>query len=259
MEQENWLLCDFHIHTNMSDGHMDLSDVIDLYGQKGFDVICITDHAYDKHTIKIWEDNNEIPPTVWKDTFSDYLHKIWDEAKRAWKEYRMIVIPGLEISNNHDLFHLLAIDVKEFVDPNQKVEDIIRDIHSQDAIAIACHPHLKDSEPEMPFIHLWNEHEKYATMFDAWEVANRDDLFNVVGLKKFNYIAGSDFHELRHVYSWKPLIKSEKNTEAVKEAITLNQNVALYLLRRKPVDAGTSLRKNAASELEKSLEQDTLS
>jgi hypothetical protein len=39
-------------------------------------------------------------------------------------------------------------------------------------------------------------------MFDAWEVANRDDLFNVVGLKKFNYIANSDFHSPRHLRVW---------------------------------------------------------
>jgi hypothetical protein len=28
------------------------------------------------------------------------------------------------------------------------------------------------------------EGKRYASLFDAWEVANRDDLFNAVGLKK---------------------------------------------------------------------------
>ena len=32
----DWLLCDFHIHTNISDGLLPLKDVIDLYGQHGF-------------------------------------------------------------------------------------------------------------------------------------------------------------------------------------------------------------------------------
>lgn len=39
------LLCDFHIHTNFSDGSMELRDVVDIFGQAGFDVIAITDHV----------------------------------------------------------------------------------------------------------------------------------------------------------------------------------------------------------------------
>ncbi|MBD3379619.1 MAG: phosphotransferase [Candidatus Omnitrophica bacterium] len=231
--EPRWLLCDFHIHTDKSDGKMGLDEIIDLYGNNNFDVISITDHVYDRHTVKLWEDNGERPCTIKKEQFEEYMHDIWTAAKKAWKEYRMLVIPGVEITNNHDLFHLLALDIKEYIDPNDSVLNIIDEIHAQSGIAVACHPHRKDSEEEMPFMHLWDNHEKYAAAFDAWEVANRDDLFNVVGLKKFNYLAGSDFHEERHVYSWKSLIRSEKNTEAVKEAISLNENVSLYLLRNR--------------------------
>lgn len=84
---------------------------------------------------------------------------------------------------------------------------------------------------EDPSVYLWKNHERLATMFDAWEVANRDDLFNVVGLKKFNYIANSDFHEERHLLSWKTLLRCEKNIEAVKEAIRNNDRVSLFLYR----------------------------
>jgi len=40
-------LCDFHIHTNYSDGRLTLPEVIDFYGRRGFDCICITDHIAD--------------------------------------------------------------------------------------------------------------------------------------------------------------------------------------------------------------------
>jgi len=228
----NWLLCDFHIHTKLSDGRVPLKEVIDLYGENGFDAISITDHVYDKHTIKLWQDNNETPPTVWKEDFREYLNLVKKESKRAWDKYRMLVIPGIELSNNHGLYHILAIDVKEYIDPNKDVKSIIADIHAQGAIAIACHPHKKDSEPEMPFMHLWDNVDDYATLFDAWEVANRDDLFNVVSLKKLNYIAGSDFHDPWHLYSWKSLIKSPKNKDAIKEEIHRNKDVAIYLFRK---------------------------
>jgi hypothetical protein len=38
------LLCDFHIHTNYSDGVLPMSKVVDLFGRSGHDVIAITDH-----------------------------------------------------------------------------------------------------------------------------------------------------------------------------------------------------------------------
>ena len=41
------LLCDFHIHTNYSDGKLTAPEVIDFYGKRGFDCICITDHLGD--------------------------------------------------------------------------------------------------------------------------------------------------------------------------------------------------------------------
>ena len=228
----DWLLCDFHIHTDMSDANMPLTKIVDLYGKNDFDIICITDHVTDKRTLDNRRKNNENLYTIEKNQFSKYLHTLWKESERAWQEYNMLLIPGMEITNNHDMFHLLAIDVKEYIDPDQSVEAIIEQIHEQNAIAIACHPHHKDSEGEMPFIHLWENQDRYVKLFDAWEVANRDDLFNVIGLKKFNYIAGSDFHEERHVYSWKTLIKCEKNTEAVKEAIRRNRDIAIYLFRK---------------------------
>jgi len=137
-------------------------------------------------------------------------HKATEGKQRAWKEYKMLVLPGVELTNNWKKYHILAIDIKEYIDPTLSVEEIVDQIHTQNAIAVACHPHHKATEGKQEFIHLWEEHKRYATLFDAWEVANRDDLFNVIGLKRFNYIANSDFHARRHLYSWKTLIRAEK-------------------------------------------------
>jgi hypothetical protein len=38
-------LCDFHIHTNYSDGRLTLPEVGDFYGRRKFDCICITDQT----------------------------------------------------------------------------------------------------------------------------------------------------------------------------------------------------------------------
>jgi predicted metal-dependent phosphoesterase TrpH len=39
------LLCELHAHTRWSDGALILSELVDLYGRSGFDVLCVTDHV----------------------------------------------------------------------------------------------------------------------------------------------------------------------------------------------------------------------
>ena len=49
---EPFLLCDFHVHTQWSDGKLSVAEVIDLYGSTGkFDVIAITDHILMKNDL----------------------------------------------------------------------------------------------------------------------------------------------------------------------------------------------------------------
>ena len=78
---------------------------------------------------------------------------------------------------------------------------------------------------------LWNNRDKYSRYIDAWEIANRDDVFNVISLKKYPYIAGSDFHRVRHLYSWKSLLNCKKDIESIKQCIRSNWGVAITLFR----------------------------
>ncbi len=39
------LLCELHAHSTWSDGDLPISKLVDLYGQSGFDVLCVTDHV----------------------------------------------------------------------------------------------------------------------------------------------------------------------------------------------------------------------
>ena len=225
-----WLLCDFHIHTQWSDGSESLQTVVDLYGKSGFDAICITDHIIDSEFGQSSPQAQSIAPH----DFEGYLEHLWNEARRAWDEYDMILIPGTDVTNQTRGYHILAVDIKRYIDPDDTVEGIIKEIHRQGGIAIACHPHRRDPESGDVVAgsqYLWQNHERYASLFDAWEVANRDDLFNAVGLKKYNYVANGDFHRRNHLYSWKTMIKCAKNTEAIKQAVRDNTRISLYLFR----------------------------
>ena len=226
-----WLYCDFHIHTTWSDGKCSPDRVVELYGDSGFDVIAITDHVLDSESIKKARKQTSGLSAVSRSEFSNYQQALWAAARRAWEKYGMLVVPGVEITNNTARYHILSLDIKEYISPDLDVEAIIEKTREQQGISVACHPYVRNHSGEDPSVYLWKNHERLATMFDAWEVANRDDLFNVVGLKKFNYIANSDFHEERHLLSWKTLLRCEKNIEAVKEAIRNNDRVSLFLYR----------------------------
>ncbi|UWX57680.1 PHP domain-containing protein [Chlorobaculum sp. MV4-Y] len=226
-----WLYCDFHIHTAWSDGACSIDEVVDLYGEAGFDVIAITDHLLDSESIERYGKPASELSVMDSLEFGAYQEALWGAARRAWERYGMLLIPGVELTNNTKRYHILALDIKELISPDLSVEEIIESIRRQQGISVACHPHFRNHSGEEPSFYLWENHERLASLFDAWEVANRDDLFNVVGLKKFNYIANSDFHERRHLLSWKTLLRCEKNVESVKAAIRKNEQVSLFLYR----------------------------
>lgn len=226
-----WLLCDFHIHSTFSDGELTPKHIIDLYGRKGFDVIAITDHILDSHTIQECRRSGIKTQALLEDDFPVYMETVHRESRRAWEEYGMLVLPGIEVTNDHIRYHILGLDVERSINPDLTVEDILEDIHAQGGVAVACHPHKRNGVDQQQSLYLWENRARFSELFDAWEVANRDDLFNVVGLKKFRYIANSDFHSEGHIYSWKTLLMCEKDPAAVKAAIRDNTRAAIYLFR----------------------------
>ena len=228
------LLCDFHIHTTYSDGSVELRRTVDLFGQAGFDVIAITDHVVNGDN-SLGKIAHRLNLSVRADNFDEYLSGIRLEAERAWDKYGMLVIPGVEISKNHlspeKSAHILLVDIKEFIPACLDYERIFLDAKRQDALIVACHPHHTSALTDRETLFLWNNREKYAKYIDAWEIANRDDVFNVISLKKYPYIANSDFHKVRHLYSWKTLLNCSKDVEAIKQCIKHNKGVAITLFR----------------------------
>jgi len=50
-------------------------------------------------------------------------------------------------------------------------------------------------------------------------------------LKRLPFIANSDFHKPKHIFSWKTLIHAEKDYEAIKHCVRRNEHVAITLYR----------------------------
>ena len=227
------LLCDFHIHTTWSDGSVPLPDVVDIYGQAGFDVIAVTDHVCNSDSaIGTWAER--LSKTVAGENFGEYLDALQAESRRALAKYGMLVIPGVEITKDYfseeDSAHILLLDLERFVSADLPWEEILREGRAQGALAVACHPHYTDHEVH-DTLYFWKHRQKFASHFDAWEVANRIDLFSVVSLSNYPILANSDFHKAHHLYSWKTLLPCLKDVEAVKECIRDNRGVAITLFR----------------------------
>jgi predicted metal-dependent phosphoesterase TrpH len=228
------LLCDFHIHTRYSDGSVELGRTVDLFGQAGFDAIAITDHVVNGDS-SFGKLAHRFRLTVDEDNFAAYVSHVRQEAARAWEKYGMLIIPGVEISKNYlspdKSAHFLILDIKEFIPACWNYEKIFLAAKEQNALIVACHPHHSSEMATRDTLFLWNNREKYAKYIDAWEIANRDDVFNVISLKKYPYIANSDFHRVRHIYSWKTLLNCEKDTNSIKQCIRHNKGVAITLFR----------------------------
>ena len=76
----------------------------------------------------------------------------------------------------------------------------------------------------------WTYAEKRIVL-DAWEIANRNNLFAPVSHKGLPFIANSDFHKPKHIYSWKTMLFCEKHPEAIIECVRNNQHVSITLYR----------------------------
>ncbi|MGA2175762.1 MAG: PHP domain-containing protein [Verrucomicrobiota bacterium] len=228
------LLCDFHIHTNYSDGKLTAPEVVDFYGKRGFDCICLTDHLGDPRRL-IGKLSKLLSLTLGPEQLDEYFDVIERERRRAWRKYNMLVMTGIEF--NKDGFtrktsaHLLGIDLKAPIHPALDLPPTIAEIHAQGGLAVASHPHIMKSEWGKNTLYLWENQDIFAPLIDAWEIANRNNIFTPVGLKRLAFLANSDFHKPKHIYSWKTLLHCEKDPEAIKECIRKNEHVAITLYR----------------------------
>jgi predicted metal-dependent phosphoesterase TrpH len=238
---EPFLLCDFHVHTRWSDGRLTLREVVDLYGRTGkFDVIAVTDHILMKKDVLARMGRLATLGRrrfgVEEASFDDYLADIRQEAARAMREYGLLVIAGAEITQNRlrgrQNAHIIGLDLMRYISADQPADHILRDIRRQGGLSIACHPHHRTTRRiEISTCYLWDNRKDLADLVDVWEAANRDDLFSVTSLKHYPYVANSDFHKPKHLYSWKTLVRAEKNWPAIRAALRDNVDVALTLFR----------------------------
>jgi hypothetical protein len=214
-------LADFHMHSTFSDGKLTIPQLVDLYGSRGFGAIAITDHLCETHTL-MGKAATYLGRTLTEATFPLYIEILKSEAERAWRQYRMVVLPGLEITknslSNSRSAHVLAIGSQILFNANQDILKVTRDIRASGGLAIAAHP-VSTRKLEKQTYHLWDRREELRNEFDAWEVASGQHLFEEVLKSDLPKLANSDLHVRKQFNSWKTVLTCERHPEAILDAI----------------------------------------
>lgn len=215
------MLCDFHIHSRFSDGKLTIPELIDLYGKRGFGAIAITDHLCEENTF-LGRAARYLNRTLTRETFPQYIDTLKKEAERAWRQYRMRVLPGFELTKNTIAHarsaHLVVLGTTQFISADKPIKELLQEIRYHNGLSIAAHP-VNTGHREAQTYYLWSKREELRHEFDAWEVASGPKLFPQVLHSGLPLIANSDLHHPRQISSWKTVLHCSPNQQEIFQAI----------------------------------------
>jgi hypothetical protein len=201
------LLAELHAHTTWSDGELSLGALVDLYGRCAFDVLCVTDHVTRRGEGSVTE-------RAWP----RYLEAIEAEADRALREYGLLVLPGLELTDEGDhpfrSAHALAIGLTSFVSLDHGLSAAVLEARRAGAAIIAAHPHAP-GENHRGTCRWWHERDTPSIRPDRYELFNRNDVFGWVAERRLPCVASGDFHRREHLDTWKTLLPCAKDGRGV--------------------------------------------
>jgi 3',5'-nucleoside bisphosphate phosphatase len=214
------LLCELHAHTRWSDGALALPELVDLYGQSGFDVLAVTDHVVRREDP--WLAPGGPAGGIDRANHAAYLAEIGAQAERARREYDLLLVPGLELTYNDPdptlAAHAVAVGCRSFVGMDDGLEAALAEARERGAALIAAHPYRQEAGGAPParatsrFSREWRE---LVPRVDRWELFNRYELFGWVAECGLPAIASGDFHRPEHLHGWKTLLPCAKSEDAV--------------------------------------------
>jgi processive 1,2-diacylglycerol beta-glucosyltransferase len=218
------LLCEFHAHTTWSDGELSLPELVELYGRAGFDVLCVTDHTHPAEDP--WAHLGVRP-----DRLPTYFAHVEVEAELAWKRYRMLVLPGLELTVNaaspDAAAHAVAVGLRTPVTLEDGIEQAMKTARDAGAAIVAAHPAGPEGAATGATRRFWRELDRFAGLVDRWELINGHTAFPWVAEARLPVVANGDFHRPEHLSTWKTLLPCEHEERAILDFLRSKGQVQL--------------------------------
>ena len=222
------LLCELHAHTTWSDGLLTVPELIDLYGRAGFDVLAVTDHVV----------RSAAPGcrSVHAGNYDVYLGELEDEAERAWWTHRMLVLPGVELTDEHPdpelAAHVLAIGARRFIGLEHGLDAALERARDDGAVLIGAHPYSLESARLSPrgTARLSVDPDWTREAVHRLELVNRHDFFHWVARNLLPAVATGDFHRPEHLWTWKTVVCCRQEPQAVLELLRSRACVELTRL-----------------------------
>jgi 3',5'-nucleoside bisphosphate phosphatase len=232
------LLCELHAHTRWSDGALTVSELVDLHGRNGFDVLCVSDHVIRSDDPWRWEEGRTFS-FVDEASWPSYLDEIELEAERAWAAYGMLVVPGLELTFNDDepvmAAHAVAVGLREFVSVDDGIAEAMRTATEAGAAIIAAHPNGDEPEPVRGRLtKRFSRDAGLRRLVHRFELFNRAQLFGWVAEAGLPAVACGDFHREEHLCGWKTLLPSRHDETSVVDYLRSHRPVYLARLEADP-------------------------
>jgi predicted metal-dependent phosphoesterase TrpH len=252
---------DLHMHTTYSDGKLPLPKLVDLCGQSGLSTIAITDHLCTA-THFLGKSAKLLKITLTPSNWKDYVSEIEKQANRAWREYRMHVLTGVEYT--HNTFnhkrnaHILAVGVKEFIPPTLSEEEWIKAAKSLGALTVAAHP-MKLRDASSQTYYLLENAERFSPLIDVWEAANARTLWRDMLKKPFSLIASSDLHSSHRWPSWRTQLDCDNDPQEIMGHLKNPQNERDFIFmtgRTQEIKHRVCLRPGQTPQFLKKGEQD---
>lgn len=206
----NTLLCELHAHTTWSDGSLSLPELVDLYGNAGFDVLCVTDHSVA---------GRAAIDHVHAGNYDAYLAAIEAEAARALASHDLLVLPGLELTYDgpspEDSAHAVAVGLRGHVGLDDGIEEAMVQAREAGAALIAAHPSEPGQRAGRGTTRFANEPAWAVSMVDRFELVNRHDFFPWVAEARLPAVAAGDFHRHQHLATWKTALPCGKDEDEI--------------------------------------------
>lgn len=217
MKRNPWL-ADFRIHSTFSDGALNIPELVDLYGRRGFGAIAITDKICDFHSLS-GRTARLLNYRLTEATFPLYSAILRSEAVRAWQTYRMVLIAGIEIPNvpvgGLRSASLVGLGVASFIHGRGGLAEVTRAIRAQGGLVIAA-----QAKSKTRLAALRVKGDSLGGSVDAWEVTNGPHIyFNQVLRSGLPLIASSGLRKSAQLTSWKTAFTCERDQSSIFEAI----------------------------------------